>query len=356
MILFRYLAHQIFRGSLLVLLILVSLGIFFELIRELDDLGSGQYDIPKMLQYLGLKIPTMAVEFMPLAVLLGSILSLGSLASGSEIIALQAGGMSLRKLLFSVSSAGLIVALVTLLVADFVVPYSETGARELRSSSIASRASIRARKGVWIKDESNIIHIHTLYPNGNATGIRIFHLDETNQLRATTLAQSAYSSDQGWQLQQVTRSSFEEELIRTENLDSWQYQGALGESLLGSMATNPRQMSLQALSTYVTFLKRNNLSYDAESLSFWLKLYSPLAIIVMAVLAIPFILGSQRQANTGQRVLIGIMLGLLYIVLNRLLIQLGQHFDLVPAVNALLPTLCFIAITFALLRKKLANS
>ena len=72
MILFRYLFAHIFKGSLLVLLILISLGLFFDLIRELDDLGQGSYGLLQMIEYLGLQTPLMMVEFMPLAILLGT--------------------------------------------------------------------------------------------------------------------------------------------------------------------------------------------------------------------------------------------------------------------------------------------
>ena len=76
------------------LFLLVSLALFFSLVGELDRLGEGGYGIWQLLEYLALSAPGMVVEFLPLAVLLGSMLSLGSLASNSELIAMQASGVS----------------------------------------------------------------------------------------------------------------------------------------------------------------------------------------------------------------------------------------------------------------------
>ena len=84
MIIGRYIVRTIHLGTLVALLGLVSLGLFFVFVSELDDLGQGKYDLPQILWFIVLSIPGKVVEFMPLAVLLGSILSLGTLASNSE--------------------------------------------------------------------------------------------------------------------------------------------------------------------------------------------------------------------------------------------------------------------------------
>lgn len=356
MILQRYLASHIHKGSAMVLLILVFLSLFFTMIRELDDIGNGDYGLAQMFQYLLLKIPAIVVEFMPLAVLLGCILSLGSLASGSEIIAMQSSGVSLKKLIVSVVLSVTVIAIVTLMIADWIVPYSETYAREIRSSSLDSRVSIRAREGVWIKDENNVIHIQRLFPDGNARGIKIYQLDDNDKLITSLVASQALTSEQGWWLQQVKLSMMAADGIRVYEHDRWLYPGQLGQDLLESLVTNPREMSISDLSGYIDFLRENELLHDAESLSLWRKLYSPLTIIVMGVLAIPFILGSQRQSNTGQRIMTGILLGLLYVVLNRLLIQLGEQVQLVAYINALLPTLVFMLLTAWLIKRKISNT
>ena len=102
MIVNRYIQRSIFLGTLAALLVLVSLSLFFLFVRELDDLGRGNYGLAQVLQYLALSTPAKLVEFMPLAVLLGSMLSLGALAGNSEIIAMQASGISLPRLLGAV--------------------------------------------------------------------------------------------------------------------------------------------------------------------------------------------------------------------------------------------------------------
>lgn len=355
MILLRYLARNIYKGSAMVLFILISLSLFYSMVRELDNIGEGTYGVIQMLQFLSMNVPSIMVDFLPLAVLLGSILSLGSLASGSEIIAMQSSGVSVKKLVNSVILAASLVALLNVILVNFVVPVSESYAKEFRSAHRQSRVSVTGRSGVWIKDEKNIIHIQQLYPDGNARGIKIFHLNNQNKLQSTTIAAKAIAEKQGWLLYSVKQSLLSDSRVEVKQYSEWLYKGQLSPQLLESMATDPHQMSIADLSHYIDFLTENSLSHTAESLFLWRKIYSPLGIIVMAVLAIPFVLGSQRQTNTGQRVLTGILLGLLYVVMNKLLIQVGEQVNLVPYLNALVPTFIFILITAWLIRRKIVS-
>jgi lipopolysaccharide export system permease protein len=72
----------------------------------------------------------------------------------------------------------------------------------------------------------------------------------------------------------------------------------------------------------------------------------------MCLLAFPFVLGSQRQGSSGQRLLIGILLGLAFVVVERLVIQLGTQFDSNALLIALLPNLTFLGIAIYVLVKK----
>ena len=352
MIITRYLAAHIYKGTILVLLTLVSLSLFFTFIRELDDVGNGQYGLIQLLQFLLYKLPNVMVEFMPLAALIGAMLSLGNLASNSEIIALQASGMSLKKLLYAIGITIFSIALVTFLVAEYIVPTSETHAKNLRASSLASNVSLQARQGIWIKDEQNIIYIQQLFPNGSARHVEIYHLDEEGQLLQTTYAKQALAVNNGWQLIQVKHTEFSPSKTQVVNHDRLLYQGKVTDDLLNSLAVTTQQMSVSDLTTYIQFLRENELNAKAELLSFWRKIYSPLTIMVMGLLAVPFILGSQRQSNTGTRLVIGIMLGLTYVVMDRLLIQLGEQLELKPMINALVPTLVFMTLMVWLILQK----
>jgi len=261
-----------------------------------------------------------------------------------------------KKLILAVGQAAFVLAIMTFIISDFVVPYSETSAREIKDSGIASRVKMQSRRGVWIKDGNNIIFIKRLFPDGNAKNIEIYHLDKAGNLLATTSARKAITTDQGWLLKQVKKSVLSTDRVRVEVKKQLLYSGKLSDQLLQSLVVKPRQMTRSDLYSYVSFLQENKLDHSAESLSFWKKIYSPVTVMVMAILAIPFVLGSQRNSNTGQRIITGILLGLVFVILDRLMIQLGEQIKLVAFINAIIPTLLFMLFTAYLIRKKAYQS
>ena len=71
--LLRYFTREILGATLLVLLALLALFGFFDMVRELDDLGKGSYRLTAMLGYVALTLPTHAYVLMPAAGLMGTL-------------------------------------------------------------------------------------------------------------------------------------------------------------------------------------------------------------------------------------------------------------------------------------------
>jgi lipopolysaccharide export system permease protein len=108
-------------------------------------------------------------------------------------------------------------------------------------------------------------------------------------------------------------------------------------------------MSSRNLYAYLQFLDENRLEATVERLIFWKKMFYPMTIVIMCLLSFPFVMGSQRHSNTGQRLLIGILLGLSYFVVDQLLTQVGIYFRSYTFVIALAPNLMFITLAIYLL-------
>jgi lipopolysaccharide export system permease protein len=348
MIVNRYLQRSVFVGTATALLLLVSLAMFFSFVGELDNLGS-QYGLLQVMQYMALRLPGRVVEFLPLAVLLGSMLSLGSLASNSELIAMQASGVTMRRMLTALFQAGLIIALTSFLLADWVVPDSEANARKIKGLSEGRATVVDSAEGIWIKDETRVLRLQELLPNGYARGIEIYQLDERGDLQAIIRAGRAEPLNGGWELFDVRQTTIAAARSRSQVFDRLVYPGNLSHELLQVLLIKPRQMSSRDLFAYLQFLDKNRLDDEVERLIFWQKMLMPITIVAMCLLAFPFVIGSQRQSNTGKRLLIGILLGLTFVVVERVLTQLGTQYGVDALMVALAPNLLLLLLAGYLL-------
>src|SRR5206468_8577618 len=109
-----HIPREILLNTMLVLLALVALFGFFDMVRELDDLGRGNYKLNAMLAYVALTLPSHAYVLLPAAGLIGTLFALARMSESSEITVMRAAGLSLVKLAAYVAGAGLVVAAVTL--------------------------------------------------------------------------------------------------------------------------------------------------------------------------------------------------------------------------------------------------
>ena len=97
-ILDRYIMRSILGSVLMVVAVVLVLGALFVFIDQQDDIGIGHYTALEALWYTLLNLPQQAFELLPITVLIGSLLGLGSLARGSELTVIRATGVSIGAL------------------------------------------------------------------------------------------------------------------------------------------------------------------------------------------------------------------------------------------------------------------
>ena len=121
----RYIASTMFKATVLTLVVLVTLLIFFGLIDEMDDVGRGDYRLADAFFVAVLSAPRYVFEVFPVAALIGSLIGLGAMGAHNELIAMRSSGYSRRQIVFAVMKAGLVMMVLVFLFGELVAPASE---------------------------------------------------------------------------------------------------------------------------------------------------------------------------------------------------------------------------------------
>lgn len=341
-ILDRYLGGTVIRGALLALLVLASLSAFFTLLGELGDLHK-DYDLAKASLYVLLTLPRRIYEMFPTAVLLGGLMSLGGLAANSELMVMRAAGVSVTRITLAVLQAGLILAVLAGVLGEVVAPPGEKYAQSMRSAAQTGYITLQSDNGFWARDGNNFVQIRRVLPGAQLQDITIYELDDALRLRSLIHARSASYIDGRWELEQVEQSRIDTAGVTTRALDSAGWRSLLKPDLLDVLSVKPEDLAASALSRYVGYLEENNLSSDRYRLAFWVKIVTPFSTLVMLLIAIPFVFGSLRSAHGGTRILVGVLLGMGFYLLNQALNHVGLVYGIPPILSALAPTLIFAA-------------
>lgn len=350
-ILDRYIARTVIGGTLMVLLVLGSLLAFVDFVAELDDVGKGHYSMFEAAIYVFLSLPKRLYELFPTAVLIGSLLSLGALAGNSELTVMRAAGVSIMRIALSVLRAGLILLLFVAIIGEFVVPLSERQAQTVRAKELKQNITLGGEGGFWARDGLRFIYVSHVYPGMNLGRINVYEFDEANQLKQITQARAARLVKDKWQLERVQKTDFTDQQTSSEMKQFEIWDSLLNPDLFDVVSVKPENMSAIDLYQYSNYLKDNDLESSHYDLAFWIKIFTPLSTLVMLLIALPFVFGSQRAAGTGGRVLFGLLLGIGFFLLNRTMNHLGQVYNVYPFVSASAPVFMVALLSLHALRK-----
>lgn len=359
----RYIGRSILLTSLLVLMTLVVLASIFAFVSELDEVGRGSYTVGRAAQYVFLTIPGKAYLLFAPAVLLGSLLGLGALASNSELTVMRAAGISTGRIIRAVVVTGVALMLMIALVGETVMPKTEQIAEQLRLTSLEERLSVKGSRGLWLKSANRYVNVGTVMPDFTLLDVVVHEFENNSLVMALEAARARLEADD-WVLQDINVTEFSgtNVLISSHEEMSWgaflrrnsvtdKKNGVnntpselVSADVLKSISVSPESLSARNLWEQVGYLNDNQLDSRRIELAFWVKVASPLSTLVMLMLSLPFVFASQRSGGAGQKIFIGIILGIAYALLNRLLTQLALANGLSPAFSAFLPLLFFLAI------------
>lgn len=348
--LFRYLAREIFVATMLLLAALLALFALFDLIRELGDLGKGTYSLATALAYVTLSQPAHVVVIFPLAALMGTLFAISRLSTQSELAVMRSSGLSLTRLSLFAVVIGLAFSAITYAFGEFVAPLAEETAKRLRVSATSAVAGREFHTGYWVRDGRAFVNIETVTPESELLNMRIFDFDDGYRLLSISVVKSAtYDLSQHWLLTGVEKTSFEGQNARVEKLPTAKWNSLLTPDVLSALRVKPDQMSINKLSTYIDHLRDNKRNSTRYELAYWDKVFQPVAVIIMMLLAIPFAIQSNRAGGVGARLLAGVMIGLGFYFLSRLSSHLTALNEWPPFMAAAGPLVLFLVVAIVLI-------
>ena len=350
----RYIGKSILGSIFATLLTLVGFSAIIKFVEQFRSVGKGTYDIWQAVAFTGLTIPKDIETFFPMAALLGALMALGNLASRSELVVMQAAGFSRFKIGMAVMKTALPLVLLTMVIGEWGIPQTEQFARDMRARALSGGSMLSMKNGVWAKDGNNFVFVRRVTDDAKLNDIYIYTFDQHRNLTELKHAnQASYSEDESkWTLRQVNHSMISKDEITTSNRLSEKWETNLTPDKLGAVSLRPTSLSISGLYNYISFLRETGQDVSRFELTFWRKIFQPVSVGVMMLLALSFIFGSLRSVTAGARIVTGICFGFLFYVVNEIFGQMSVVYNMPAVFGALMPSLLFIVMIWWLLSRK----
>lgn len=346
----KYLARQIYASTALVLAAFLGLFAFFDLVHEMEDLGKGGYQLHQAALYVLLSLPGRAYELLPIAALIGSLYALTTLARHSEITVMRASGLSTRGFLSILGQVGAVFVVLTLVIGELIAPQAEQTAEQWRLKAMHSVVGQQFRSGLWLKDENYFINVRTVLPDTSLRGVRIYEFDNRAALRSISEAdEGEFVRPDHWRLKNVVQTRFSGDRTSVVHLPDLEWKSSVNPDIVNVLLVSPEHMSMANLVLYIRHLTENHQTTDRYYIALWKKLVYPLASLVMMALALPFAFRQTRMGGVSVRVFVGIMIGILFHMLNGLFSSIGVINNWPPLLAAVTPSVLFLIAAMSML-------
>jgi len=349
-ILRKYFAREIYAASLLVLVAFLMLFAFFDLINELNYLGRGNYRLQHALSYVALMLPGHVYELFPIAVLIGTLYALSQLAANSEYTVMRVSGLSPYAAGVALARIGALFVVLTFAFGELVTPYAERAGQQLRLAAMTAVVAQEFRSGLWVKDDLRFVNVREVLPDTTLKGVKIYEFDRDYRLQSISFAERGeFTQKNTWRLHALVQTVFEAGGTRVVRSAQAEWRSVLTPELMSVMLVQPEKMSAVNLYQFTQHLAENHQQTDRYEIAMWKKLIYPFATLVMMALALPFAYMHVRAGGVGVKIFAGIMLGVLFHLLNGLFSSVGVIQNWAPLVAAVLPSAMFLCAALAMM-------
>lgn len=194
----RYISKNFIKSFMLSLMAFMGIFIVSQLFRVVKYLSDGRFTPSDAVYYIVTLLPRTFIDVAPLAILLGSMMTISSMASNLEIISLKTSGIKFKRIvLFPVIISGIISGVV-FFVNDTLYPISLKINRDLRSGEVQKRVAPVEKRNAFLRGEdSNYIYLMQKInrESGLAENIEIIDMNENfNRVeRIITAPQGRYN-------------------------------------------------------------------------------------------------------------------------------------------------------------------
>jgi len=351
----KYFYRIIGKYSFYSLLALTAIFCFFKFIDELSIVGERDYLIDIAASYVFLLLPSIANSLLVLAIFIGTIFAIAELNSNKEIQIFYSGSISTKTIILKALrfDSAFIICLIVLF--ELISPISMKYAEQIKNESLGKSVGLD-NGDFWLKKNNQFFLIEK--ESSSHSSVLIFEIQDNINLVSQTISPYGEFSEQQLLLKNIHKNNFNIVdnryfVSRTElNKDTID----IDEEQIRSFDVNSKTLSLFGLIKIIFFsagTDQNMSEYFLETLN---RIIKPMLLVGMVLIAIPFILDTNRKASISNRMLLALSISLITHLMTKLLSIITLTFGFLVYLAPIIPAVILTVVGFFLVNSKLKEN
>ena len=310
-------------------------------------------------QFFLLELPQYLLLVIPMAMLLGVLLSLGRLSGESEITAMKAGGIGLGRIVAPLLVVGFVASLIVLVLQEELVPLATDQAAYVREAVIKKLSPITSNLNISVKlpgGGRQLTNAASLDPKTQTLlHVTIIQYDKSEHPVEIIFGDKANYIAPSWSFANATIYHVNPDgtlgFISTDPKLRIDIGEPPGEMAKRATLSNPEEMSRAQIKQQLDSGQLSPLQENQYRETYEAKLARPFASFVFALIAVPFGLRPARGGGTSLGFGLAVAIVFVYYVIVTIFGTIGELGGPAAFLSAWTPNLIFTGIGLWLLRR-----
>lgn len=343
-----YVLKQGLRVSALSAAALLSLFYVATFIDLSDHLLKGRTTGLTILRYLWFESPQFLYYLTPLAVLMGALVTIGSLTKNTELVVMKACGISLYRAAAPLLILAMIGSALLIGLEEGILAYSNRRADAINNAIRGRLPTTQSLDRRWVASNSGTIYQYLYFDSLrnrlNALSIYEFGKDPSTLARRKYFDAAQFTGDREakGQVQWQGTAGWQRDFDPTRRFATFTRQPVVmeGPGYFASDTPDAEHMSYRQLSDHVGSLRAGGFNVVPYVVALHRKLAFPFVTLIMALIAVPFAVTTGKH-GAMYGIGAGIVLAILYWTAISVFAAVGAGGLMAPALAAWAPNLIF---------------
>tara|TARA_A100001035_G_scaffold153737_1_gene121086 strand:- start:597 stop:1664 length:1068 start_codon:yes stop_codon:yes gene_type:complete len=334
-----YMLKKYLIGFSLAITVLLGINLLLVFVAELKNIGSHEYTISVLFSYVIYLIPQNILDIFPYALLIGSMISFGSMAYHSEFVAITSHGIGIKKIIYLIILQTFIISSLLTMTTNLIAPKYSNEAQTLKNISLNKALS---DKSLWFRSSDYIINVNKIITDKRLENIIIYNIQGGSLISVISAEKGFYNKQ--WTLRNV--KIHDTNLNKVSDKESYflQSDDFVPSKILKSQFNKKRYISIQDLYENINYYNKAGIPYENHKVIFWKKVLLPFSCCIIVFIALPFLFTRMRSTNQSKRLIFGVLFGITYFVLTSIITNLSLIIGIPALSSVLISMIVFTAI------------
>lgn len=298
--------------------VLLAAYFFVDVLDNMQWFAKYHSTLDEIYRFYLARLPLLGSRVVPLALLVGSALTVSLLAVGGELLAMRACGVSTLRTVTPVLLVCVIVGVGYQGLSNGVLPRTNTLASRIKHYEIKHRSAVRS--SVWYRVDDRVYQLDRLDPlQGIADGVTIYRLDRDGlPTRRIDAVEARHIGKGVWRLIDPKELEIGSHTVQAVAAPSF---ARLGADVPADR--DPSELSISQLRREIRAVEAGGYDATPHRVDLNLKLAAPFACLVLPALALLFAASGPPFPTPGQMLFFSVVAAAVQVTLTAGFASLG---------------------------------